>query len=289
MICYALIYVAILIALSSCSAPHVTTFPTLANQGQLALSTSNPYLGANLFLSKELEHSGYLYNFFQGRGAPTAIEIEDDSSAPTRVIMYYPLTKEVYIADLHIVGETIESREWVVRGPYAVSRKDYKNLQAMQLAMNGEPVFEIAGKLHRFRFDRQESPREVKPLPPPMPTPRPTPRQKKKVVYQSDGEDGSIRAVDPKNWKPLNTDQQALMLAKGFAERAANGDVIHTVRQPGETIALIAKWYTGTGKTANELATLNGAAVEGALQVGRRISVPLGLVKQFKQMPDGFK
>lgn len=287
----------LLLCLAACSnQQQVNTFPSLANQGQLALSTTNPYLGANLFLGKELEKSSYLFNFFKGRGAPTAIEILQDGRGPTRVLLYYPGEKETYSADLLTRGDNIEYRQWIVRGPYQIERQDYKNLARMQLAMNGVPVFKVRGKTHRFLPDTDdfERPEILSPLPPPLPTPKPRPKSrpkpKPKVVYQSSTDNpNEVQSVDPNKWQPLNTDQQAINIAKGFAERASNGDIIHTVRVASRTYESIARWYTGSASNAESIATYNLMSAGDHLQSGMRIRVPLKLIKEFKAMPASFE
>ncbi|MBX7136683.1 MAG: hypothetical protein K1X83_01780 [Oligoflexia bacterium] len=274
---------------SGCSAPQVNTFPSLANQGQLALSTTNPYLGSNLFLSQEMERSTYLYNFMKGRGAPTAMELLEKGDSPSRILLYYPKDKEVYAADLMIVGKDINSRQWVTRGPYQIDRKDFKNLLRMENSMVGEPVFVLRGKEHRFRFQHDEpSDRVIAALPPPIPTPKPAPKPKKKVIYQSNGE-GGVSEINPRDFRPLNSDQQAIQMAKGFAERTSNGDVVHTVRSSDETLELISRWYSGGPNNAASLAQANAIPVGTALNPGARITIPLRMIKEFKQMPEGYK
>ena len=78
-------------------------------------------------------------------------------------------------------------------------------------------------------------------------------------------------------------------MAKGFAERADNGDIIHTVKGESETLGLIAKWYAGSAAKATEIANMNGLAEGGTLTPGARIRVPLNLIKQFKAMAGDYK
>jgi len=282
----------VLVLCFSC-APKVENFPSLANQGPLALSTTNPYLGANLFLSRELEQSSYLFNFFKGRGAPAAMEIVQERFHPTRILLYYPRDKEVYAGDL-LVERSTAQRQWVVRGPYAISRRDYKDLQSMDMAMNGEPVFEIWGKPYRFRFQKEESSSEIRPVIP-LPPP-PTPKPRKKVIYKGTESGVSKEPAPPAvptspsgEFRPLNADQQALQMAKGFAERAENGDVVHTVKSSSETLSALAKWYTGSATAAAEIGSYNGIAETDILSEGKRVRIPMKNVKQFKAMPADFK
>lgn len=270
-------------SLNGCNIPRVETLPSLTNQGQLGLSTTNPYLGANLFLSQELERSNYLYNFFKGRGAPTAIEIIEESYKPTKILLFYPAQKEVYVADL-LSKDKIEVRQWVVRGPYQIERQDYKNLARMESAMNGEPVFVIWGKQHRFRFNRDNKnvSRVLTPLPPPIPTPRPKPPAKK-VLKKPEDVDASVR-----DFRPLTYDQQAIQMSKGFAERADNGDVLHTVRE-GETLKKIGKWYAGAEVASLKIAEASGIVEGQEATAGAKVRIPLGIVRQFKLMPEGYQ
>jgi len=276
-------YFLALIFLASCaSAARVQDFPTLINQGQLGLSTTNPSFGANLFLSREMERGSYLGSFLKARGGPTAIELLQEDGNPTRLLMYYPSEKEVYAADLQVFGKDKSIHEWVVRGPYQIERQDFKNLLRMEMAMNGEPVFLVGGEEVRFReHEAVPTQRIVSALPPPIPTPKPRP--KKKVIYQSTDEHG-IKAVDPRDWRPLNTDQQAIQMAKGFAERGWNGDVIHTVKAEGETLEAIAKWYTGSEANAAKIAETNRIPAGTVPSAGARITIPLRMVKEFKRM-----
>ena len=124
----------------ACAQNRITTFPTLANKGILALSTSNAFLGSNLFLAREIGKSSYLFRFFEAKGAPIAIEILESQVNRPQLLLFYPREREVYVADL--TGEP-ERRQWIVRGPYQIGREDYRSINRMQLALTGEPVFDI--------------------------------------------------------------------------------------------------------------------------------------------------
>lgn len=265
-----------------CSA-ELESFPTLANQGILALSTSNPHLGSNLFLAKEMERSSYLYSFLQGKGAPTAIQIEDERFAPPRVLMYYPSEKEVYAADLmHRKKEW----QWIVRGPYGIERQDFRELLRMDASLHGEPVFIINGRQQRFRQGHQIIPTKPKnPVLAVVPEVVPTPVPHKKPHTKTPVKTPEI--VVSHDFKPLNSDQQAIAMSQGWAERADNGDVIHTVKGQGETFTAIANWYTGSAAHVSEIAVQNNlVANDQPLAQGMRIRIPLKLVKQFKAMSE---
>lgn len=267
---------------SACSS-SIGSFNSLADQGILPLSTENPHLGSNLFLAQEAERSSYLLNFLKGRGGPTAIEIMTRGYSTPRLLMFYPLKKEVFFADL---AEKGTRQQWIVRGPFQMEREDYRDLAGMQTSMAGEPVFLIWGKETRFRFPNKIEPAEV--LRPIIPTPVPTLPPKKKTRPQAP------IITDPftnkkGEFQPLNSDQQAISMSQGFAERADNGDVIHSVKADSETFALVSRWYTGTPGNASALAGANGLTIETPLVFGMRVRIPQKLVRQFKAMPSDYK
>jgi hypothetical protein len=264
--------------IGACASPK-NNFPTLANTGVLPLSTNNPYVGANLYLSDELARSPYLRNFLKGRGAPTAIEVIQDSFNPTRVLMFYPSDREVYAAD---IVEQKDTHQWIIKGPYGIERRDYRSLAALDGSLHGDPVLIDGGRPVRFRRPGTPAPEVLKPR---VPTPTPTPVPTKKPVKRPSIKTPTEQLPDPKAFKPLNTDQQALAMSQGFAERADNGDIIHTVGGDTETITTITAWYTGSTTQAKPIADLNGTNPTDPLPRGKRIRIPIAHLKNLKAMP----
>ena len=280
------VVIAICLTAASCSS-SLKSYSSLANQGILPLSTTNPYLGSNLFLGQELQRSSVLFNFFKSRGSPAAIEIEEEGFGPTHLILYYPRDKEVYLSELGGRGQT---SQWIVRGPFSIDRKDFLNLNRMALSPLGEPVFMIDDRQFRFRFQREyEDTKIAAPiLAPPLPTPTPKPVVKKKPkiikVVGDEKVDKDPTFNTSGEFRPLNTDQQAIQMSKGFAERAENGDIIHTVKSDKESVEAIAAWYTGSAKNGAELAKLSDLKEGEAPTIGKRIRVPVKKITQFKAM-----
>ena len=62
----------------------------------------------------------------------------------------------------------------------------------------------------------------------------------------------------------------------------------HKVRWEGETLSLIAKWYTGSQKNWKVLAKNNSWLEPNDLSVGHRIFIPRNLLKTKKPMPRDF-
>ena len=68
----------------------------------------------------------------------------------------------------------------------------------------------------------------------------------------------------------------------------AEDSYIHQVRWKGETLSIIAKWYTGTYGNWKVLAMLNPSLDPNRIFVGNRIRIPRRLMKTSQQMPQDF-
>ncbi|MFM1847565.1 MAG: hypothetical protein RL417_1039 [Pseudomonadota bacterium] len=198
--------------------------------------------------------------------------------------MFYPSDREVYAADV-VVRE--KSHQWIIKGPFGIERQDYRSLAALENSMQGDPVLLVDGKAVRFRKPGPPVP-PVQVLKPRVPTPTPSPAPLKKPVKRPIVKVPAAdkpALPDPKAFKPLNSDQQAILMSQGFAERAENGDVIHTVGGDNETITSISAWYTGSTANAKAVGDLNGSNLTDPLPRGKRIRIPIALLKELKTMP----
>ncbi|MFP3870320.1 MAG: LysM peptidoglycan-binding domain-containing protein [Syntrophobacteria bacterium] len=65
-------------------------------------------------------------------------------------------------------------------------------------------------------------------------------------------------------------------------------DHVHTIRWPGETLSIIAKWYTGDAENWRALAQANPNLDPNFIRVGDRIRIHSGLLKTREPMPHGF-
>ena len=271
----------ILLVFIGCSNPK--GFESLSGEGVLPVSTTNAFLGSNLFLSQEFERSSFLRSFLQARGAPHAIEIKDDRN----MLFYYPKDKEYYEASL--ISSEVEY-QWITRGPFPMDRKIY--LKVSHLAQERiDPLFHSRGKTFRF----------VEPTPTPIPpTPVPTKRPKPvlpsikptakvtkntEVIENRASEPTPISKAPTPLLKTFSFDQVAIEMSQGFAERNADNDVIHTVEREGLTVEEISAWYTGSKENGETVATANGILKDAPLISGARIRVPASLVKERKRMP----
>lgn len=242
-------------------------FATLVGAGPLPLSVANPYLGSNLYIAEEAAKSSYLYSFLDRRGGPAALKIEDDSDSRT-MTLFYIRERIVYVAEKSIPSL---SDEWLVRGPYSMTRKDYLEVSRLG-ASQKEPVFILQGKTRRFG-ERIIEP-SAKPLTPsitvvPKATPKPKPKPKATVISKV----GPTPAPTVPSL-PMNSDQRALEESKKFAERNASGDLIHVVGEGAETLGGVVTWYTGSTEGEAEVAKVNGLEAGAPLKKGAKIIIP---------------
>ena len=76
----------------------------------------------------------------------------------------------------------------------------------------------------------------------------------------------------------------------GVGERPQKGPVYyeHKVKWRGESLSIIAQWYTGNGENWKVLAKINPGIDPIRIQIGERIRIPENLMKTKKSMPEGF-
>lgn len=301
----------------------ISNYPSLVNQGILPISKQQAYVGANLFLSNEMQASPYLYNFLKKQGAPDAIEIVSKSFNNDRFYLYYYNAKEVYIADPRI---SHGKRNWIIKGPKIPNWRDLKSLRNVIDLSKDEAPFVIDGKEEYFKTKSPSNlptvtMQEVKnidqkvvdlaKLPKSAPkrnvprkryTPKKTqvvkqvaPKEATQNIEQKQAleNQGTIEAPkddfitsleDLKTYHPINSDKMAIAVSKGYANRDEQGNVIHTVKSYTETLQAISYWYTGNEINAVEIEKFNNLTDASNLRIGQKIIIPFSMLKNVKQM-----
>ena len=185
----------------------------------IPVSADNPYVGSNLFLAKEMEHSTYLYSFFKAKGAPQAIELSGSEDDP-EVKLFYAGKRELYLVKRH-TDPRFRTVEWIVRGPYSLNRESYRLVSRLPSDERG--VFEIWGSREFFGGGAIAANHvAIAPafVPTPRPTPTPRPRAKRRPSSSTDASAHTTPTAVP---APMNFDQRALLEAK---QKAAAGPAI---------------------------------------------------------------
>ncbi len=275
----AVVVAACVVTIIACSSgsPH---FTPLLNQGLVPVSSDNPYVGSNIFLAREMETSSYLYNFMRQRGAPQAVELRGSSESSAEALLFYSGRREYYIA-IPTLNKATKTREWNIRGPYAVGRENFR--QVSLLPATDRAVFEIFGRKEvigqeALALERRYIAPAFVPTPTPQPTPKPRP--KKRPANEA------VSAATPTPSTPMNFDQRALIEAKELAERAPNGDIVHTVKSPTETLTSISNWYSGSAENAKRISEKNNMPEDAKLAPGTKVFVPAEVVTNPKTMKD---
>lgn len=105
--------------------------------------------------------------------------------------------------------------------------------------------------------------------PPPSPSPDPSPVAKPR-----------------RQPKPPDPEPQAKQIQKKKAPNVK--PFIHTVRWPGETLSVVAKWYTGRHANWKAVAKANPELNPHRIFVGSEIVIPKGMLTTRKPMPRNF-
>ena len=191
-----------------CAAGSPSTFSSLSEQGVLAVSTENPFVGANIFLSNEMEESRYLYNFMKEKGAPQAIELTGREISESELKMYYSSRQEMYTA-VPEFDRSLGKKEWIVRGPYALDRASYRQVISLPSGQGG--VFQVFGRREVLGGEMRAA--ETRVIPPVYIEP-PQPKPVKRKVKPKATPPQKVAVEDDPLKNPSNLDQQALAEAR---------------------------------------------------------------------------
>lgn len=196
---------------AACSTAKNAAYPSLVNNGIVAVSSENPFMGSNIFLAKEMEESNYLYNFLKERGSPQAIEVVGKSEETAEIQLFYSAKQEVYTASPQFDPQ-LKTKEWIVRGPYGIDRLAYR--QVSNLPADNGGVFEIFGRREVLGGEVKTAQTRVI-APAFVPTPKPVVRRAKKPV--------ASKTADTPSWtNPTNFDQQAIAESRGLIPKGSS-------------------------------------------------------------------
>lgn len=264
---------AMLLLLSGCASTiksNNALITRLNNRGPVALSSDNPFLAANLLLSREMEMSPEVKGFIQHRGAPSALEIVSHYSAPLLMYFYYPENRESYNFEF-------AEGAWIISGPNSIPKERLKALSILTRNISGEPML----------VDNSEKP------PPPQAPPQiasdPEPQRRRVIAPPSQPIQKPIMSDDAQE---LEARIEALTKneSKHWAEISPRGDVVHYVTYPGETLSVIARWYTYDRDNAPRIARINGLNHPDQLGIGDSVIIPGYLVKNKQRLtPEGLQ
>jgi len=253
-------FIAALFLLSSCTTGVSNFTPIvqrLKDRGPVPVSPDNPYLAANLLLTKSKEQHSELKGFLDTQGYPPAIKVSSSIFKPLLITLYYPQNSECYIAELADTGSFIN-------GPFSIEEEDSSALSKIRISIpkNISNTQAPSSKQSTKASQQKVVPKKtIAPLKQEVPTPVPTPDR------EAPKREENIIA-------PTTSDEQA--------EISPRGDVVHYVTDASETIQKISRWYTGEESNAEKILRLNNSET---LSVGDAVIIPSYLVKQKARMP----
>lgn len=247
----------------------------LTNRGPVALSATNPYIGPNLYIAKEMKDSAVFRGFIHYRGTPDAIEVRRGYFKPVRVYLFYLSESEAYL---------MEERggDWLVRGPDKIPAQLMASFINVQPAGQSAPLaldmdeFTPAAVAEKHAAAEGSEVKSLRKVPtreqlaqtgktqPPLPLP---PRGRK----------------PPKSPPPAAND--TLTQDTAPTEESASGDLIHKVSFPGENLRVIANWYTGDINNTGRIARINGIEKADSLKLDTTVRIPRYLLKNTRPLP----
>jgi hypothetical protein len=247
----------ILLSVSGCSIrKHEcgVLFDRLKGKGPVLIEPNNDSVASTKFFHETWRSSASIKHLVTQRGAPEAISVEREFLQPNRMRLFYPGQGQVYILDLH-------EDEWLVSGSEPIVQSDFEKLSRQRAAL-------ASGAVHSTVAD-QRLPMLVKPAP----------------ALQA----GSLMHAPVSHLAP--GEFRGRLKPPGVAAVATlskqdSRSFVHTVTFTGESLALLADWYTDSEANASRLAAANKRSVLQPLRKGERIQIPSSLMLNPEPLPE---
>ena len=251
----------------------------LQNRGPVALSDENPYLAGNVLVAEKAKESEIVRGFIKHRGVPPAVEVDKDFMAPARIKFYYPESREAYTL------EEVPDGTAVISGPERMSQAKQKRLIQLTRSLQKAPVLR----------EESEGAEAAAPVFEPLPTPgapgasargtaAPAPGLRPHATTETPGKPRPSAAPTPAGEAIEHREQQVIreLQQQGtqpLAETSPQGDLVHYVTFEGETLSMIARWYTHDRANVGRIIRMNKLKNPNKLSLGDVIVIPSYLVK----------
>ena len=259
----------------------------LQNRGPVALSSDNPYLAANLLLAREMEQSVELRGFVEHRGAPNALEVEKPRFGHLQMHLYYPESREFYSV------EEVQ-KIWIIRGPLTIPREKMKSVSTITRNVAGEPSLTVRNISPGPFESYSEKARDF------FGEPKQAEALVAKEIYareRASMEHNQTSNLTFRHNRPeesLEAREQTLthtieLLREQSphpAEITPKGDLVHYVTYAGETLSMIARWFTDERANVGRLARINKLQNPNELSIGDEVIIPSYLVKNKSRLTE---
>lgn len=237
----------------------------LSNRGPVSLSDENPYIASNVLLAQEIEQSNTLKGFIEHQGKPDAIQIEKGIFRPTVMYFYYANSKEAYI----LRRNKDQENEWLIVGPTGLPEELARRIKPAQHTpplVNSRARPSTSEQYYQNQQKNYPEEREIQ------------------VIYEEPADIGRPQQVQ----EPIEQELDPAAFSRVTNQRvidAPSGDIIHKVSYTGETLRLIAEWYTGDVQNAGRLSKINSLNDANMLHLNQVIRIPRYLIKNRQPMP----
>lgn len=226
----------------------------LDDRGPVVLGEGNEDLPADAFLKQQRAESATLSDFIAKHGEPSAISLDNRFLRSARLALYYPSENKRYLF-------TRWSSDWDPAGAEKIQANERDTITS-QLAQAG---LSISAPETTVPVDRTELASMPVALPP-VAAARTT---------ESPGEQ-ELRG----RLKPPQAAEEARLV------RLPNGDYRHRVTFRGETLRLIADWYTEDPRNLSAIASANRRSTTTPLRLGDEITIPKRLMRNVQALPE---
>jgi len=229
-------------------------FDRLRGQGPVLIEPSNDSVASTKFFHETWRSSTSVKHLVTQRGAPEAISVEREFLRPNRLKLFYPGQGQVYILDLH-------EGEWLVSGSEPILSSDLEQLTRQRAKVNPTAV-------GRTPID-QTLPGTINPVP---------------ALQTAPVAQAPVAHIAPSDFRGRLKPPTAAAVAK--LTKRDSRTYLHTVTFRGETLAVLADWYTESSANAARLATVNSRAISHPLRIGEKIVIPSSLMLNPEPLPE---
>jgi hypothetical protein len=323
--CLSLFLGAAAATLSSCSLLFTPPLRVqIANSGPIAVRPDNDALAVTRLLVDEASKSLLLRRFLEKRGLPDAVEIRKLYFEPYRIYLYYlsknnPLEQnETYVAE-------DGAEDWIIRGPEEIPAETQTALRNLSpLADRDATALLSPTEIHNSSqltetklppgddmvdaFANEALPNQPEiisaragldntgPVDEPRRAPAAQAPYDKSLAFgdsparsknqrASESDDNSSPNELSQTGEPNTMSTSSVEEPVSTLMAAENGDLLHQVTFPGETLRIIASWYAGDPGSATRLARINDIQNPDLMSIGQMVRIPRYLVKRRVALP----
>lgn len=223
----------------------------LDGRGPVLLADGNDYLPADAFLKEQRASSPELGDFVDRHGEPAAISLERKLYRASRLSLFYPSENKRYVFSRW-------GSDWGLVGPEPIDSEDRASLDAQMAQAPRKQATAVSAQ-----------------------------RAERVTAASVSASEPAQLAQAPLGHQELRGRLKAPQEAKeARLQRLPNGDYRHRVTFRGESLKLLAEWYTEDAKNAAALAKASHRSPSAPLRVGDEITVPRRLMRNVQALPE---